>query len=77
MKAKHGPLAPIVIAAIGRQQPPPVIARPIFRSSPLREVGIPVVRAKRAFAAEMPSARFHEKLRPGIPVRRRATMHLR
>ena len=39
---------------------------PIFRSTPARDVGIPVVRATCCFALVMPSALFKEKLRPGI-----------
>lgn len=41
---------------------------PIFLSSPAFEVGIPVSRAIFCFACVMPSARFHEKLRPGMGV---------
>lgn len=41
---------------------------PIFRSTPALVVGIPVARAIFCFACEIPKARFHEKLRPGIGV---------
>ena len=41
---------------------------PIFRSTPALVVGIPVARANFCFACEIPKARFHEKLRPGMGV---------
>ena len=44
------------------------ITFPIFRSSPAFEVGMPVSLAILCFACVMPSARFHEKLRPGMGV---------
>lgn len=43
-----------------------IIALPIFLSSPERVVGIPVALEMLLFALETPTARFHEKLRPGI-----------
>ena len=42
------------------------IAAPILRSSPLRVVGMPVALESSRFMPEMPKARFHEKLSPGI-----------
>lgn len=39
---------------------------PIFRWRPARVSGMPIVRESRAFAAEMPTARFHENDKPGI-----------
>ena len=44
------------------------IIRPIFRSTPALEVGIPVSLAKFCFACVIPNALFHEKERPGMPV---------
>ena len=41
---------------------------PIFRSSPLFDMGIPVSLANFCFACERPTARFHEKLKPGMGV---------
>jgi hypothetical protein len=41
--------------------PPPEIIRPSFRSRPLLVRGIPMRRESRDLAAEMPTARFHEK----------------
>lgn len=41
---------------------------PIFRSSPLFDMGIPVSLANFCFACVIPNARFHEKLRPGMGV---------
>ena len=41
---------------------------PILRSIPAFEVGMPVSLAIFCFACEMPSARFSEKLKPGIGV---------
>ena len=40
------------------------IARPTFRCLPERVSGIPVAREIFPFAAEMPSARFHENENP-------------
>jgi hypothetical protein len=49
---------------------------PYFLCLPERVVGMPVTFAILRFAEEMPTARFHENDRPGMPVllRRRATM---
>lgn len=44
----------------------PNTALPILRSRPPRVVGMPVARLIFCFAAEIPMARFHEKLNPGI-----------
>lgn len=44
------------------------IIRPILRSTPALEVGIPVSLAKFCFACVIPNALFHEKERPGMPV---------
>ena len=38
---------------------------PSLRCLPERVSGMPVLRAMRRFAAVMPSARFHENVRPG------------
>lgn len=44
------------------------IILPILRSIPALDVGIPVSLANFCFACVIPSALFHEKERPGIPV---------
>jgi len=41
---------------------------PIFLSIPAFEVGMPVCRAIRCLICVIPSARFSEKLRPGMGV---------
>lgn len=43
-----------------------MIALPILRSSPAREVGMPVALAISRLILETPTARFQEKLSPGI-----------
>lgn len=43
-----------------------ITALPIFRSTPARDVGIPVSRAICCFTFVMPSALFREKLSPEI-----------
>jgi len=48
-------------AAAVMQQPS---ARPTLRCRPERVSGIPICLERRDFAAEMPSARFHEKENP-------------
>ena len=45
-----------------------IILRPIFRSMPALDIGKPVTRASLCFACVIPSARFHEKERPGMRV---------
>lgn len=45
-----------------------IIALPNFRSTPAREVGIPVSRANFCFVCVTPKALFHENESPGIPV---------
>jgi hypothetical protein len=42
------------------KHPAPVTALPIFRCRPLLVSGIPIDRESLDFAAEMPTARFHE-----------------
>lgn len=42
------------------------IQLPIFSSTPFFDVGMPVVRAIRCFTFVIPTARFHEKVRPGM-----------
>ena len=44
------------------------IMLPSLRSTPARDVGMPVSRAMRCFACVMPRALFHEKESPGMPV---------
>ena len=44
------------------------IMLPSLRSTPARDVGIPVLRAMLCFASVMPKALFHEKESPGMPV---------
>ena len=48
----------------GSKHPPPIAARPTFRSIPERVVGIPVIRAILFRALDMPKALFHEKENP-------------
>ena len=43
-----------------------MIALPILRSKPALEVGMPVLRAIWCLACVIPSARFQEKVSPGI-----------
>ena len=50
-----------------QQQPK---ALPTLRCRPDLDSGIPICRESWAWAWETPSARFQEKLRPGIPRRR-------
>ena len=45
---------------------PFMIAPPILRSNPCLVVGMPTARATLVFSPEMPTARFSEKLSPGI-----------
>lgn len=42
------------------------IQLPIFRSTPFFDVGMPVARLMSCFIFVIPSARFHEKLSPGM-----------
>ncbi len=51
-----------------------IISRPIFRSMPALDMGMPVARAIRCFSFVMPSARFHEKERPGMGVASKQTI---
>ena len=44
------------------------IMLPTLRSNPCLVMGMPVVREIFCFNCVMPNARFHEKVRPGIPV---------
>ena len=48
-------------------------AAPTLRCRPARVRGIPMLRDARAFAADTPSARFHENESPGIPLFRLPT----
>jgi len=52
--------------AKGMQHP---IIRPILRCRPERDIGMPVLREMRPFAAEMPDARFHENEKPYLCLR--------